>query len=577
MSMIVSVSPRATRRPSTFALLAAVSLLSPLGGGTAAQAAPATVAALSTALLDRPARLRVENVSLADALGELERRSGVPLAYSPSLLPRARSLRCACDEATLGEALQQLLAAIPFTYRESDGQVLVVPSPQPADNTTVPETVGALGIVMPSATPVVFDSATITGRVTSDAGTPVSAAIVTIASLRLSTTTNDAGVYRLYVPPDRFVARSDTIRVTRLGYRPATVPFNLTSGRVTVDVTLSSQAVSLEQVVVTGTAGNQERRAQAAVVATIDAAEAVREAPINSVTQLLGARVPGVVVTDGSGTTGSSTRILVRGAASISLSNQPLVFIDGVRVDGGFRAPFNVSGSGASSSGQAPSTMNDLNPNDIESIEIVKGPAAATLYGADASAGVIQIITKKGRVGSRSFTQDLTVEYDKLTPNFEVPTNYATCNTAALIAPTSPAILCRGKTLNEIVSDNPAKRMNAFRDGWLGTGQYSVRGGGESYGFFASAGVTNEQGTTINNTMKQRSGRGNFTFTPSSKLTFDLLFSLTRNTYTCRVTTRIRTAITSRARSGIRARSCTGRRVRARATAWLPVVRCSEA
>ena len=531
MSMIVSVSPRATRRPSTFALLAAVSLLSPLGGGTAAQAAPATVAALSTALLDRPARLRVENVSLADALGELERRSGVPLAYSPSLLPRARLLRCACDEATLGEALQQLLATIPFTYRESDGQVLVVPSPQPADNTTVPETVGALGIVMPSATPVVFDSATITGRVTSDAGTPVSAAIVTIASLRLSTTTNDAGVYRLYVPPDRFVARSDTIRVTRLGYRPATVPFNLTSGRVTVDVTLSSQAVSLEQVVVTGTAGNQERRAQAAVVATIDAAEAVREAPINSVTQLLGARVPGVVVTDGSGTTGSSTRILVRGAASISLSNQPLVFIDGVRVDGGFRAPFNVSGSGASSSGQAPSTMNDLNPNDIESIEIVKGPAAATLYGADASAGVIQIITKKGRVGSRSFTQDLTVEYDKLTPNFEVPTNYATCNTAALIAPTSPAILCRGKTLNEIVSDNPAKRMNAFRDGWLGTGQYSVRGGGESYGFFASAGVTNEQGTTINNTMKQRSGRGNFTFTPSSKLTFDLLFSLTRNTY----------------------------------------------
>ena len=538
MRTIPSVSPHAVRRPSALALLVVASVLfAPVGGGTSAQAAPAGPRTPLSTLLDRPARLRVENVSLADALGELERRSGVPLAYSPSLLPSDRSLRCACDDATIGEALQRLLSAVPFTYRESDGQVLVVPSPRPSDtndasdNASMPESIGALGIVMAPATPTVFDSTTVTGRVTNEAGTPVSAAIVTIASLRLSTTTNDAGIYRLFVPPDRFVARADTIRVTRLGFRPASVPFTLASGRVTVDVTLTSQAVSLEQVVVTGTAGNQERRAQAAVVATIDAAETVKEAPITSVTQLLGARVPGVVVTDGSGTSGGSTRILVRGAASISLSNQPLVFIDGVRMDGGFRAPFNVSGSGSSSSGQAPSTMNDLNPNDIESIEIVKVPAAATLYGADASAGVIQIITKKGRVGSRSFTQDLTVEYDKLTPNFDVPTNYATCNTAALIAPTSPAILCRGKALNDIISDNPAERMNAFRDGWLGSGQYSVRGGGDNYGFFASGGMTNEQGTTINNTMKQRSGRGNFTFTPSSKLTFDLLFSLTRNTY----------------------------------------------
>ena len=515
-------------------------MLAPLNGGATAQTAAATASRVA-ALLDRPARLRVQNVSLADALGELERRSGVPLAFSPSLLPRERSLDCDCDSASIGEALHLLLALVPFTFRETDGQVIVVPAlrtaTSDAEATTEaatlppPETTGALGIVMPPPQQARVDSATVTGRVTSEAGTPIAAAVVSIQSLRLSATTNDAGVYRILVGPDRFVARSDSIRVTRLGYRPATIRFTLAPGRVTVDATLSSQAVSLEQVVVTGTAGNQERRAQAAVVASIDAAEVIKEAPINSVTQLLGARVPGVVVTDGSGTTGGATRILVRGAASISLSNQPLVFIDGVRVDGGFRGLFNVSGSGASSSGQAPSTMNDLNPNDIESIEIVKGPAAATLYGADALAGVIQIITKKGRVGSRSFTQDVSAEYDVLTPNFDVPTNYSTCNTAALIAPTSPFILCRGKALNAIVSDNPADRMNAFRDGWLSSGQYSVRGGGENYGFFASGGVTNEQGTTINNTMKQRSGRGSFTFTPSSKMTFDLNFSLTRNTY----------------------------------------------
>ena len=540
MSTTPSVGPRpAWLAPVLAFIAAATGALSPVTGGAAtAQAAP--VNAFGTAALDRPARLDVRGVSLADALGELERRSGVPLAFSPSMLPRERSLHCDCDDVTVAQALRQLLATAPFTFREANGQVLVVPTARTTaldgivaasgESAIAPEAPGALGIVMPAPQQRV-DSATITGRVTSDAGTPIAAAIVTIPSLRLSATTNDAGIYRMQVPPNLFVARSDTLRVTRLGYRPATVPFTLVPGRVNVDVTLSTQAVSLEQVVVTGTAGNQERRAQAAVVSTIDASEVVREAPVTSVTQLLGARVPGVVVTDGSGTTGSATRILVRGAASISLSNQPLVFIDGVRVDGGFRGLFNVSGSGSATSGQAPSTMNDLNPNDIESIEIVKGPAAATLYGADASAGVIQIITKKGRVGSRGFTQDLTVEYDQIDPNFTVPTNYATCNTNGLIAPNSPNPLCRGQALGTIISDNPAERMNMFRDGWMGSGQYSVRGGGDTYGFYASAGVTNEQGTTLNNTLKQRSGRGSFTFTPSSRMTFDLNFALTRNRY----------------------------------------------
>ena len=139
------------------------------------------------------------------------------------------------------------------------------------------------------------DSATVTGRVTSDAGTSVAGANVTIPRLRLTATTNDAGVYRIQIPADRFVAGPDSIRVMRLGYQPSTVRFTMAPGRVTVDITLSTQAVSLEQVLVTGTAGNQERRAQAALVATVDAAELTKQAPISNVTQLLESRVPGVI------------------------------------------------------------------------------------------------------------------------------------------------------------------------------------------------------------------------------------------------------------------------------------------
>lgn len=375
------------------------------------------------------------------------------------------------------------------------------------------------------------DSAMVAGTVTNEGGVPIPNARVTLVTLQLSTVTNDAGAYRLVIPAARFVAGSDTLRVVRLGFRPQNIAVTLTPGRVVVDVVMTAQALQLERVLVSGVVGNQERRAQSAVVATIDASDVVREAPITNVTQLLSSRVPGVVVTEGSGVTGAANRILIRGAASISLSNQPLIFIDGVRVDGGFRTLMNVSGSGAAATGQAPSTLNDLNPIDIESIEVVKGPAAATLYGADASAGVIQIITKKGNVGSRSFTQDLTTEYDVIEPNFTVPTNYAKCNTAALIAPTGPNPLCRGKELNALISDNPAERMNFFRNGWMGSAQYNVRGGGDNYGYFASFGATNEQGTTANNTLKQRSGRGAFTFFHSPKLAFDLNYLLAKNDY----------------------------------------------
>jgi TonB-linked SusC/RagA family outer membrane protein len=533
MSTVPSVLPRALRQLPATALVVAISgLVAPASsGGATAQAAPTSPAA--TSLLDRPARLRVRDVGLADALAELERRSGVSLAFSPSLLTNKRVQRCACGDVTVADALAELLADTPFTFHESADEIVVVPIDEHAVTIGTPipttEPTGALGLVMPVATASI-DSATVTGKITTDAGTPIGAAVVSIPSLRLSATTNDAGVYVIPIPTERFVARSDSLRVTRIGYRPATVRFTMESGRVTVDVTMSAQAISLEQVVVTGTAGNQERRAQAALVATVDAAEIAKQAPVTSVTQLLEARVPGVSITEGSGTTGSATRLLVRGAASISLSNQPLVFVDGVRVDGGFRALFNVSGSGSASSGQAPSTLNDLNPSDIESIEIVKGPAAATLYGADASAGVIQIITKKGRVGNKAFSQDVTLEYNGIDPNFTVPTNYAKC-TAALIAPASTNPLCRNGQVNQIVSDNPAERMNAFRSGEMYALDYSARGGGDTFGYYVSGGIDNEQGTTPNNTQKQRTGRGSFTLTPNSKTTLDATFGVSRNSY----------------------------------------------
>lgn len=485
-----------------------------------------------TALLERDARLHVEAVPLRDALVALAERSGVPLAYSPSLLPSGQTVTCACQDVTVREALERMLRPLSFRVQEGDGQVILVPPEQAG---TVPVLQASTGTVVPTPqaeegrdAPPRLEPAIVTGRVTAGDGSGIGGAIVRIPSLDLSTLTNDAGTFRLTVPEDQVAVRTETLVATRIGFQETEVTFELGPGTIRVDVRMSDQAIALSEIVVTGTAGNLERRAQSAVVASIDAASLTRGAAVRDVTQLLQARIPGLSMTQSSGTTGSAPRINIRGASSISLSNQPLVFIDGVRVEGGARGLVNVSG--ASTVGQAPSALNDLNPMDIESIEVVKGPAAATLYGADASAGVIQIITKRGRMGASTFTQELTVEYDHIDRNFTVPTNYAAC-IEALVGPSSPNPLCRGQEPGTVVSDNPAERIGAFRNGSAESIRYSARGGGESYGYFASFAVLNESGTTPNNSLEQRTGRVNFTFSPRSELTFDASLTLGHTEY----------------------------------------------
>jgi len=482
-------------------------------------------------VLDRPARLDIRDVALAKALQELADHARIALVYSPSLVPDL-TVSCPCAALTTREALETLLDKTALTFREAGGQVMLVPAPlqrldpslTPADDTSSPEITLASSEIVPIAlrARALADSAIVIGHVTSDAGAPVAGALVNIRDLRLSTTTNDAGLFRLVVPPDRYSAKSDTLHVVRLGYRPAVVTFRLAPGQVTVDVVMSTAAVELNQIVVTGTAGNQERRAQAAVVASVDAADIMAKAPVLDVNQLLYAQSAGVSMTTASGTSGANTRIDIRGQASISLSNYPLVFIDGVRATAGPRGT-----AGNNVGGQTLNALNDLNPDDIESIEVVKGPASATLYGADASAGVIQILTKKGRPGAHQFSQKITAQYDDLDPNFTPFTNYAKC-TAALVAATSPNPLCKGQTVGAVVSDNVLVRNDVFTHGSSGNLGYSIQGSGNNFGYYASFDATNESGTTPDNFLNHRSGRVNFTWIATPKLSLDASVSVAR-------------------------------------------------
>jgi TonB-dependent starch-binding outer membrane protein SusC len=345
---------------------------------------------------------------------------------------------------------------------------------------------------------------------------PIPGAQVVVQGTGLQALTNEGGRYLILNVP----AGPQEVRVQTIGFSAQPQSVTVRAGEATtLNFTLQQQAIALDEVVVTGTAGTQVRRAQPAVIATVGAADIVNTAPVKNVAEILTARTPGVSIVQSSGSAGTAQQIRIRGAASINLSNEPLVYVDGVLMDN------RIQTRGFGVGGQAVSRLNDINPEDIESIEIVKGPAAATLYGADASAGVIQIITKRGRIGGERFSQTITAEFNSIDPNFTPPANYFPC-TAANIANAAAFPNCQGLQPGELAVDNPLERYNVYTRGSMQSLNWTGRGGGQNYGYFLSVGSDAELGTLPNNEHRRRSGRFTFNFTPRENLAVEGGFNL---------------------------------------------------
>lgn len=219
---------------------------------------------------------------------------------------------------------------------------------------------------------------------------PLAGAQISIPGTTIGTVTNTSGRYLLPQVPSGEV----TLRVQYLGYSTATEVVTLEGGAtVTVDFQLSQTAIVLDEMVVTGVGVATERRKLGNTIATIDTRK-LESAPAISFSELIQAREPGVMAISSGGMAGEGMKIRIRGTASLSQSNDPIVYVDGVRVDNS--AGY---GPGVGRDGGAPSRLDDINPASIERVEVLKGAAAATLYGTEASNGVIQIFTKQGVSG----------------------------------------------------------------------------------------------------------------------------------------------------------------------------------
>jgi len=324
-----------------------------------------------------PVTLNAVDARLGDVLADIAAQADLALVYGSDIVPVDRRITLRVRSMPAADALERALAGTGITITPvGRDQVVLAKRVEPAE----------------PAAPARVQTGAVAGRVTeAETGTPIAAAAVSLVGTRWRALTGADGRYRI----DGIAPGEYTLRVERLGYEEATRSIVI-SGAETVqaDFALTRAPAELDAVVVTVT-GEQRVRELGHVVGRIDADAVVRTGPVSNVSELLNARIPGVNVSTTSGTIGGEVNVRIRSPNSIQLSNFPIVIVDGVRYNS-----FQEITNGVTSFLIEPtSRLNDLNPNDIESIEVVKGPSATALYGTDAANGVIVITTKAGRPG----------------------------------------------------------------------------------------------------------------------------------------------------------------------------------
>ena len=344
----------------------------------------------------------------------------------------------------------------------------------------------ALGLRVTDAAPIV---GSLTGLVTdAGSGRPLSAAQVFIEGTGLGGLTNASGRYLIINVP----AGTHTLRVELIGYTSSSQEVTVADDQATTaDFGLNEEVIDFDEIVVTGTAGQARRREVGNAIEQINVAEVAE--PVTDVGAMLQARVAGARIQFGSGNSGSGADIRLRGNVSVALSNQPIIYIDGMRSKS---EPTSTDGGAE----DVYSPLSDLNPDDIDRIEVIKGPAATTLYGTEAAAGVIQIFTKQGGQGAPQWTAEVQqgVSYFRPFGTDEAPHMF----------------------LHPVFQNGHRQRYSM-----------QVRGGTGDLGYFASAAWNDNIGAVVTDAETKLNLRANTTFRPHEDVLIQFNNTLARTDF----------------------------------------------
>jgi TonB-linked SusC/RagA family outer membrane protein len=272
-------------------------------------------------------------------------------------------------------------------------------------------------VILP-ATVTAQDPVTLSGSVQSDLGVPLASASVYIESMNLGTLTNEQGRFMLIIPASRATGEEAVVTASLIGFTTVTEVITLNPGTINLTFNLATDPLRLDEIIVTGVGLEVERAKLGVTINEVDAEELELSQEYNVVSALAG-KVPNVEITTSSGDPGAGAYIRIRGANSLLGTNQPLFVVDGQPINNASRR-IESSTAGTAYGNRAM----DLNPNDIADIQILKGAAAAAVYGSRAANGVILITTKSGQPGTNNVSLSFNYSSDKVTSLQELQQSY---------------------------------------------------------------------------------------------------------------------------------------------------------
>lgn len=339
--------------------------------------------------------------------------------------------------------------------------------------------------------------ATVTGRVTTEEGAPLRFAVVNIQELGIGTQTQENGQYSLAVSPAQVRGQQVTVAVRAIGYRSTSAQVTLSPGVVSRNFSLAVNPLRLGEVVVTGAGTQSSTERLGATISSVQAKEIDKSNEINVVSSLA-AKAPNVLVTSSSGEPGAASFIQIRGAKSIEGTSQPLFVVDGVPIDNSTHTFDPVDGSVAGT--VAINRASDINPADIESVEILKGSAAAAIYGARAGAGVVLITTKRGRSGPTRYTIRSSMSVDDVNRSIPLQRMYGHGSNGVAAVCGGPNCGLTGSSFGPKLPPGTKTYDHfgeMFRTGNTWDNTLTVSGGSDRTTFYLSAGRMDQTGVII--------------------------------------------------------------------------------
>ena len=347
-------------------------------------------------ILNRKVTIDIESEEFHKALLLIGEQTKVKFAYSPELIEGQKKVTLHLKEAKLAEVLNSLLGS-EINYKVVGKRIVLRPVAQPVSEEGE------------EIRPFVASAISISGTVSDPNGAPMPGVSIVVKGTNVGTTTDTEGKYALSVSSE-----ADVLVFSFIGYATQEI---VVGNRTVIDVTLAEDATQLTEVVVTALGIPRESKTLVYATQQVKPAQLTEVRDANNVLNSLQGKVANAVITQASGGPGSGARIVLRGNRSIQGTNNALIVVDGVPITNGTNGTITSDFGGL----QGTDGASNINPDDIESMTILRGASAAALYGSQAGNGVILITTKKGTKDKISVTINSGVVSEKafVLPDFQ--------------------------------------------------------------------------------------------------------------------------------------------------------------